>query len=226
VSFGLDGLTTDGIFTFSWDSSNHFTRAFSCTGNLGETLMTLPSVWQTGPQFNIAFFTFARGPNQNALVAWGGTTPGVDTSYILQMSAASFPTAPTFTNLTLPSGISTNVVTGVAYNSTTELWGAMVYDGTHSALWTTADLSTWTKHTDITDKCGGLQTLGPYWVTTAKRGGAPAATFYAPIYSFDGDMWSRGAGTGISSLPKLAGGRGCLATWSTNMAMVSETRIG
>lgn len=224
VAFGLP-TSTAAVFGFSYDGTNHRTRCFACTGSVSYTALTLPTAWQNGPQTNITYFTYGIGPSLDALVAWGGTTPGTDTSYILHMSAASFPTTPTFTALTLPSGMSGNSITGVAYNPTTGQYGAMVYDGTNSALWTTADLTTWTQQTVLTGLFAGLVNIGPYWVTTAERGDVPGATSYAPIYSFDGITWKRGAGTGITSRPQLAAGPGCIALWSTGQFMVSQTRI-
>lgn len=225
AAFGLQ-TSTPAVFGFTYDQSNQRTRAFVSAGPASFASLTLPTAWQNGPQVNITHFSYGVGVQFDALIAWGGGTPGVNTSYILRANIGPvWPGTPTFTDLSLPSGMSTKSIVGVAYNTTTAQWGAMVWDGVNSALWTTADLTTWTQQANMPGQFAGLVTVGPYWVSSQPHLGHPNANGYMPVYSLDGQAWARAAGMITNTASRMAQAKGGYALWTSGIAIFSP-RIG
>jgi hypothetical protein len=162
---------------------------------LTDRTSALPAVWQASTNHIGALFN-AIGPT-DMLVSAAGVTPSTDTSRIMHVT---FPgSVLTFTDLSLPAGISTGAITGLAYNQAQGQWGVLSTNlAGNSLFYTTSDLVTWTLQNTFTGTTNGLASQGPYWITSQSFV-YNGATFFRTLISIDGINRSRNSGNTFTS---------------------------
>ncbi len=219
------------VIGVTWSSSNHDANAYYTTNGSAYVNIsgTLPATWSGGgTMLSMAYFTSATGPSNDQLIAFSQGANAANSSRMLHQTWNG--SAIAFSSVTLPSALANFVIVGVAYNSSTGLWGAMVYDsvGAVSALYTSPDLVTWTgTGLFLLGQAGGLCCVGAYWIMSALSSFAGVSRYRA-FASPDG-VNGFGLGTSfvsaMASLPQMAQGPGNVAMWNVNIGQVSR-RIG
>lgn len=240
VAFGTDGIAfphaaSGKIFGIIYDNTNHNIRAYTTPDGTTITDVTssvIPTTWSNvGSLLSPLGLTYALGPNNDALIAFGGT-PGTSISKLLYLTWNGSIFLGIDLTAGLPARITGKQITGVAYNFSQGLWGVMGWDGSlFSTMYTSPDFASWTNpgSPSLFFYAGGLASIGPYWFTTNAELIA-TVTRQRAIASLDGFNW-RGLGSSfgpsgvMTNNMKLAQGPGNLGLWNVNGGQVSH-RVG
>jgi len=156
--------------------------------NPTDTALTLPAGWASGTNHIGQFFSAPSVGLGETLIAMAGATPGTDTAQLLMVVWTG--SAYTFTSETF-AALSGQIITGIARSDAAGLWAVMAYDGTHSHLYTSPDLATWTLQGTYSWQSTGLASIGSTWIILQAD---PFNVTWRPAISQDnGATWHPGS---------------------------------
>ncbi len=160
------------------------------TGTSSFVTHTPPSGWVSGSNHTGAF-QVAQSP-QVALVAMQGATAGTDTARLLQVA-----TGGATTDIT-PSQATGKIILGVEYDATNGLWILLMYNGTDSTVYMSADTgagpgAAWALVSTLPgQKAGqGVRAVNGVWaiVLSTPNLALPAAAFLVWLSADQGATW-------------------------------------
>lgn len=152
-----------------------------------------PTGWNSDTNHIGAYLAATSGP----LVVWAlcGATAGTDTSRLMveTWSGTSGGTTgigtPTFSPLA-SSILTGRIITGLAYQANTGLWGLLAWSGVNTNFYTTPDLANWTLQSSIGVLCQGLAAVGPLWAMSVPYSLSPDSVGRVQISGDGGVTWS------------------------------------
>ncbi len=176
--------------------------SFTGTGLWADGHTSLPAVWQTSANHVDRMFSCMNesypGAGDATVIVVGQhpTSNGTDTTRVLKVTASAF------TDIT-PAAWASKSLTGLAYDPSSQLFWALVYNVTQTIVCTSPDLVTWTTvHTFLGADVESPAVLGGVWVAFNNTIGrmlisSDQGVTWGKTQGFSGDipLWMVSSGT-------------------------------